>query len=342
MGNGDEILLIVPSLDIKKWKGLARYSCYLYRVLSKMFKVDVLEVQKPCKNYFRAILKSTISGTFSKYKIVHSTSPELLFFKLNHNFKKIITFHDFIPFLEQNISTFYKSSLLFIYKLNLIKTDVIISNSSLTYNQILNLFNRESIIIHPPVDLKFFKFKRKIPKEKIIVSFVSNFSFRKRVDIAIKVVSLIQDKIDCRLILAGGKLVNSPQTHFNVEELIKKYRIREFEIFEEIDDKLLIKIYRKTHFFLFPSMMEGFGLPIVEATACGIPTLILKKSIIPIEVKKLAIECEDELDMASKILKLCENKKMYIKIQKLKQKYVNNFSLEKFKNKYIKIYENLL
>lgn len=344
MTGDSEILLIVPSLDFKKWKGLGRYSFYLYNTLIKKFDVDVIEVQEPKKNYFRAILKSIKAGSFSKYRVVQSVSPELLFFRnLNrYKSKKIITIHDFIPFFEDTLSTSFKSLLLMLYKLNIRDCDLVISNSTLTSKTLFNLLGRNSYVIHPPVDLDLFKFKKKKIGNKIVLSFISNFSFRKRADIAIRVCSLLQENVDCKLVLAGGRLKNSYQRHFDVEKLIKQNRVRDFEIHEEIDDKLLIRIYQKSHFFIFPSTIEGFGIPVIEASACGTPTLLLKSSIMPKEVKKAGIECIDEFDMVKKILKLIDNKEEYYSFQQYCRSYSERFSLEIFKEKYIKIYESLL
>lgn len=337
-----EVLLLVPSLDVRAWKGLGRYSLYIYENLKDKFNIDVIELHKPRKNYAKAIFKSISLGSFSKYKLVHSVTPELISFKIFKYSKKIVTYHDFIPFLESSISNELKSLLLFLYRLNSKITDLIISNSSLTANQIYKFFGKESKIIHPPVDHKIFRFKKKVPKGKIILSFVSNFSFRKRVDIAIRVCSFLQKYVDCKLILAGGKLRESLQEHFDVNFLLKKYGVRDFEILEEVDDKTLVRIYRSSHFFIFPSMMEGFGIPIIEAQACGTPVLTIKSSLIPEEVKKFTLQCNDESDMVKKILNLVDNKEKYVYIQKIGFLHSKQFSVKKFRENYIRIYELFL
>ena len=48
-----------------------------------------------------------------------------------------------------------------------------------------------------------------------------------------------------------------------------------------IDDEDLPAIYNMCDLFVFPSMHEGFGLPPLEAMACGAPVLASRNSSLP-------------------------------------------------------------
>ena len=41
-----------------------------------------------------------------------------------------------------------------------------------------------------------------------------------------------------------------------------------------VGNELLVTLYQAAHLFVFPSLYEGFGLPVVEATACGVPAIV--------------------------------------------------------------------
>jgi glycosyltransferase involved in cell wall biosynthesis len=41
-----------------------------------------------------------------------------------------------------------------------------------------------------------------------------------------------------------------------------------------VTDQLLLALYQAAELFVFPSLYEGFGLPVVEALACGVPALV--------------------------------------------------------------------
>lgn len=48
-----------------------------------------------------------------------------------------------------------------------------------------------------------------------------------------------------------------------------------------IDDNELIALYNMASLFVFPSLYEGFGLPVLEAMACGCPTIVADNSSLP-------------------------------------------------------------
>jgi glycosyltransferase involved in cell wall biosynthesis len=58
------------------------------------------------------------------------------------------------------------------------------------------------------------------------------------------------------------------------------WRARDLGITEEVlltgyvDDHLLVQLYQTTRLFVFPSLYEGFGLPVAEAMACGAPCIV--------------------------------------------------------------------
>lgn len=84
-------------------------------------------------------------------------------------------------------------------------------------------------------------------------------------------------KIDTalRLILTG-----TPTQEHN--SLIAKYKLDNRVIFSgPLSNEKLAEYYRGAHAFLFPSLLEGFGLPVIEAMTSGIPTLTSNITSLP-------------------------------------------------------------
>lgn len=48
-----------------------------------------------------------------------------------------------------------------------------------------------------------------------------------------------------------------------------------------VSTEQLVAVYSRAHAFAYPSLYEGFGLPVLEALACGVPTLASDRSSLP-------------------------------------------------------------
>ncbi|MGH7259744.1 MAG: glycosyltransferase family 4 protein [Nitrospiraceae bacterium] len=64
-----------------------------------------------------------------------------------------------------------------------------------------------------------------------------------------------------------------------------------------VDDDRLIELYQQAALFVFPSRYEGFGLPVLEAVACGCPVISSNASSLP-EVAGDAVLLVEPLDVA--------------------------------------------
>lgn len=87
-----------------------------------------------------------------------------------------------------------------------------------------------------------------------------------------------QEKLSHRLIIGGKKGWLYDEIFAKVQALGLEEAVH-FPGF--IDDRHLPSLYRSAEFFAFPSLYEGFGLPIVEALACGTPVLTANNSCLP-------------------------------------------------------------
>lgn len=97
--------------------------------------------------------------------------------------------------------------------------------------------------------------------------------------------------------------------------------------------------------FVFPSLNEGFGLPIIEAMKFGIPIMLARTSAIP-EIGGEHAFYWNDLTPKSMALKLKESLKAYNTDPDFyKQKYIkrsNMFTWENAAHKYIEIYKSII
>jgi glycosyltransferase involved in cell wall biosynthesis len=91
---------------------------------------------------------------------------------------------------------------------------------------------------------------------------------RKRIDRVLRVVAALSKRRPVRLIRVGGQL--PPELHNLAVRLGIAEAIVDLPV---IADGVLAAIYRRATMLLMTSDAEGFGLPVVEAMACGLPVV---------------------------------------------------------------------
>lgn len=110
-----------------------------------------------------------------------------------------------------------------------------------------------------------------------------------------------------------------------------------------IPSKDLPELYNGAFVFLFPSFSEGFGIPILEAMACGIPVITSNVSAMP-EIagqEGLLINPEKPKEIADLLLNLESDKQFYLYQQEYGLQRAKLFSWEKSVEKLIKVYQSL-
>lgn len=89
--------------------------------------------------------------------------------------------------------------------------------------------------------------------------------------------ALLRTEKDLQLICVGG-------SDFNPEEqlLLKNLGIAQKVQYKVVgSDPELAALYRRAVCFIFPSQYEGFGIPVLEAFACGCPAVLNRSSSLP-------------------------------------------------------------
>jgi glycosyltransferase involved in cell wall biosynthesis len=128
----------------------------------------------------------------------------------------------------------------------------------------------------------------KIPKRYIL--FVGSRQGYKNFTAFVKEVAPAMLKQDISLVAAGGGLMSAAE-----QALLKEMNIEDMvTAFAHVSDSLLAQLYKKATVFVFPSLYEGFGLPVLEAMQCGCPALLSNNSSLP-EVGGEAAEYFDPL-----------------------------------------------
>lgn len=102
-------------------------------------------------------------------------------------------------------------------------------------------------------------------------------------------------------------------------------------------------LYSGALFFIYPSLYEGFGLPVLEAMACGCPVLTSDRGSLK-EVASdaaLLVDPEEVDDIAVKMTQLYVDYDLQKELVERGKENVNKFSWQKAAEKIIKIYKKI-
>lgn len=118
----------------------------------------------------------------------------------------------------------------------------------------------------------------KLPKKFIL--FVGSLEPRKNVKTLIRAFAGLSEELrkDYYLVIAGAKgWLNS-----DIPKIVTDLKIEEKVFFTGyIANEDISTVYSLATIFVYPSLYEGFGLPILEAMSCGVPTITSNTSSMP-------------------------------------------------------------
>ena len=112
---------------------------------------------------------------------------------------------------------------------------------------------------------------------------------------------------------------------------------------EWITDEELVLLYNAASLFVFPSLYEGFGLPLLEAMACGTPVLASNNSSIPEIVSDSAILADpsDLEDFCGKITEILSDEELRTNLTNRGLSRAAEFSWEKCAMQTIEVYQRV-
>jgi glycosyltransferase involved in cell wall biosynthesis len=111
-----------------------------------------------------------------------------------------------------------------------------------------------------------------------------------------------------------------------------------------VSEEDLVLLYNCADVFLYPSLYEGFGIPLLEAMACGVPVITSNTTSIPEVVgdAALLINPRDGEELKKALLSLLNDEKLRKELINRGFEQVRKFSWRKTAEDTLAIYENAL
>jgi len=274
----------------------------------------------------------------------------------------IITVHDIVPYLvrkDVEQTTFRHPLDIWFDKLamgGLKRADALISDSHFTKQTVIEALGcpAERIhVVHLGVEHSVFRpqsipegFRKlyKLEDQTHHVLYVGSENPRKNLPRLLKAFAQIHKQIpDVRLIKIG-----SPEYGPQAEKLRHQVQLLGLEddvvFIDHVSDKDLALFYNFADLFVFPSIYEGFGLPPLEAMACGTPVICSNAASLPEVVGDAAMMVDPyETDgLANAMLSLLSNKDLCEELREKGLARAKEFTWERTARETIAVYEKVL
>ena len=227
-------------------------------------------------------------------------SEEILNSKNLNRFRMI---HDIIPILESGKIPTNKR--LWCYRIynTINQNDFYVTNSECTRKDVLNYFDIKEENIKTTLlgaDTTFTPPLNSLPhgakKPTKYIFSLCTLGKRKNLIFAIKnfFKFINKNKIDdLKLVLAGGVWEKFKK---ELSDTIGDFDQSKIEVLGYVKDEDLPNLYSNALMFIYPSLYEGFGLPVLEAMKCGCPVITSNVSSLPEVIGQAGIQINPKND----------------------------------------------
>tara|TARA_B100001063_G_scaffold8264_1_gene6397 strand:+ start:537 stop:1634 length:1098 start_codon:yes stop_codon:yes gene_type:complete len=319
--HGSDDINYVFSHDISKLIGNSIFLNSNNRIIRWVFQIRYLiykQIQLPLKILF----------SNADYVIC----PDYIAPYCTFNAKRITVVHDSLFWdYKKNYSVLWRKYFITLINLGLNKGTQIITTSNYSKKNLIKILGNHRSINFVYQSFNFYKTSSsnyKTPENYLL--HIGSFEKRKDLITLVKAFKLVDDP-NLKLVLAGAQIING---NYEVLDEIKTF------IFQnKLEGKVILAgyvsreeasiLYKNARIYVFPSIDEGFGIPILEALSFSVPVICSDIDVFR-EIGDDYVEyfkAGDSISLSKKIVSVL--KSINLK-QKNNMNYLNKFSRKNF------------
>ncbi|MEM4066371.1 MAG: glycosyltransferase [Candidatus Micrarchaeaceae archaeon] len=340
----------VQDLSQKYSRSVDKTSHDLYTNLKKLRAADLnistIEVPSLPLGPGISLMLQTMLKNLSGYDILHNLELRPFFPLRKGHAVTLSTLHG-LEFIfdptrdaDRSLRGALRHSLLLPLSLESVRrSDYMIAVSSLVKSDAVKWgYNKDRIfIVNDSISSKYIAspiVTRGKKRNKFVVGYLGTFRARKNVESAIRAFMRLNGS-DYSFEIWGKRT-------FEYERLTRIASPDKRIVFMgPAPEEKIVQVYDGFDVFVFPTLYEGFGIPIIEAQSRGLPVIIFKRAKVAEEVRRYCIEAEDEEHMAQIIENLRENG--YNEKQRKKAiEYARGFTPERQAKETLAVYRKIV
>ena len=219
------------------------------------------------------------------------------------------------------------------------RADIVIAVSEFTRGQVISLLGVEPArvrVVHHGI--RALPFPADVQRQKVILNVGA---IQKRKNIARLVEAFEAVDPAWQLVLIGSDGYGAAEIHARIAVSPAAERI---SVLGYVTAEELAGWYARATVFAFPSLDEGFGMPVLEAMAAGTPVVTSSRSALPEVAGEAALlaDPEDTDALAHALRRLTEEEDLRLRLSRLGVERARLFTWEKAVDETWKVYMDLL
>lgn len=222
--------------------------------------------------------------------------------------------------------------------------DAILVDSHFTREELVHFFKVPEQKVHVVHLAMGDSFKPQAVPIKKQILFVGTLEPRKNLPVLFKAFELFLNRMkdaEFRLVIAGMKGWLCDEIYQSLEKNVYKDKII---LSDFVPDEALPQLYAESAVFVYPSLYEGFGIPILEAMASGTPVIASRTASLP-EIGGDAafwIDPKDAEGLANAIQRVVNDQELRKNLIHKGREQAEKFSWEKTARETLDVYQKVL